>query len=38
MAEYIKLKDAIREIEQINPVDYGAMWDYKKALEAKKDE
>lgn len=28
MAEYIKLKDAIREIEQINPVDYGAMWDY----------
>ena len=28
MAEYIKLEDAIREIEQINPVDYGAMWDY----------
>lgn len=27
MAEYIKLEDAIREIEQINPVDYGAMWD-----------
>lgn len=28
MAEYIKLENAIREIEQINPVDYGAMWDY----------
>ena len=28
MAECIKLEDAIREIEQINPVDYGAMWDY----------
>lgn len=28
MAEYIKLEDVIREIEQINPVDYGAMWDY----------
>lgn len=28
MTEYIKLEDAIREIEQINPVDYGAMWDY----------
>lgn len=28
MAEYIKREAAIREIEQINPVDYGAMWDY----------
>lgn len=28
MAEYIKRDAAIREIEQINPVDYGAMWDY----------
>lgn len=26
MAEYIKRDAAIREIEQINPVDYGAMW------------
>lgn len=28
MAKYIELEAAIREIEQINPVDYGAMWDY----------
>ena len=28
MAEYIERGVAIREIEQINPVDYGAMWDY----------
>lgn len=28
MAEYIKREAAICEIEQINPVDYGAMWDY----------
>lgn len=28
MDEYIKRDAAIREIEQINPVDYGAMWDY----------
>lgn len=28
MDEYIKQEAAIREIEQINPVDYGAMWDY----------
>lgn len=28
MAQYIKRDAAIREIEQINPVDYGAMWDY----------
>ena len=28
MTEYIKRDAAIREIEQINPVDYGAMWDY----------
>lgn len=28
MAEYIKRDAAIREIEQINPVDYGAMWNY----------
>ena len=28
MAEYIKRDDALRELEQINPVDYGAMWDY----------
>ena len=28
MDEYIKREAAIREIEQINPVDYGAMWDY----------
>lgn len=28
MAEYIERSAAIREIEQINPVDYGAMWDY----------
>ena len=28
MAEYIEREAAIREIEKINPVDYGAMWDY----------
>ena len=28
MDEYIKREAAICEIEQINPVDYGAMWDY----------
>ena len=28
MDEYIKREAAIREIEQINPVDYGAMWNY----------
>ena len=28
MDEYIKREAALREIEQINPVDYGAMWDY----------
>ena len=28
MDEYIKRESAIREIEQITPVDYGAMWDY----------
>lgn len=28
MAECIEREAAIREIEQINPVDYGAMWDY----------
>lgn len=28
MAEYIKRDAAIREIEQINPVDYGAMCNY----------
>lgn len=28
MAEYIKQEAAICEIEQINPVDYGAIWDY----------
>lgn len=28
MAEYMSREAAIREIEQINPVDYGAMWDY----------
>lgn len=28
MAEYIEREVAICEIEQINPVDYGAMWDY----------
>lgn len=28
MAEYIERGVAIREIEQINSVDYGAMWDY----------
>ena len=28
MAEYIKRDAAICKIEQINPVDYGAMWDY----------
>ena len=28
MAEYIKREAAICKIEQINPVDYGAMWDY----------
>ena len=28
MDEYIERGVAIREIEQINPVDYGAMWDY----------
>ena len=28
MDEYIKREAAIREIEQMNPVDYGAMWDY----------
>lgn len=28
MAKYIEMEAAIREIEQINPVDYGAMWDY----------
>lgn len=28
MAEYIRRDAAICKIEQINPVDYGAMWDY----------
>lgn len=28
MAEYIKREAAIREIAQMNPVDYGAMWNY----------
>ena len=28
MVEYMSREAAIREIEQINPVDYGAMWDY----------
>lgn len=28
MDEYIKREAAICEIESINPVDYGAMWDY----------
>lgn len=28
MDEYIKRDDALRALEQINPVDYGAMWDY----------
>ena len=28
MAEYVKRDDALRALEQINPVDYGAMWDY----------
>jgi hypothetical protein len=28
MAEYVKRDDAHRALEQINPVDYGAMWDY----------
>lgn len=28
MAEYVKRDDALCALEQINPVDYGAMWDY----------
>nr|DAO69355.1 MAG TPA: RimK-related lysine biosynthesis protein, Probable-dependent amine/thiol ligase family Amino-group [Caudoviricetes sp.] len=28
MAEYVKCDDVHRALEQINPVDYGAMWDY----------
>lgn len=28
MVEYLKRDDALRALEQINPVDYGAMWDY----------
>lgn len=28
MGEYVKRDDALRALEQINPVDYGAMWDY----------
>ncbi len=28
MAEYIKREAAIREIAQMNPVDYGAMWNF----------
>lgn len=28
MAEYVKRDDALRALEQISPVDYGAMWDY----------
>ena len=28
MDEYIKRDDALRELEKINPVDYGAMWNY----------
>lgn len=28
MAEYIERDDALRELEKINPVDYGAMCNY----------
>jgi len=28
MAKYVKRDDALCALEQINPVDYGAMWDY----------
>lgn len=28
MDEYVKRDDALCALEQINPVDYGAMWDY----------
>lgn len=28
MTEYIKRDDALRELEKINPVDYGAMCNY----------
>ena len=28
MAEYVKRDDALCALEQINPVDFGAMWDY----------
>lgn len=28
MGESVKRDDALRALEQINPVDYGAMWDY----------
>lgn len=28
MAEYVRRDDALCALEQINPVDYGAMWDY----------
>lgn len=28
MDEYVKRDDALRALEQINPVDYGAMWNY----------
>ena len=28
MAGYVKRDDALCALEQINPVDYGAMWDY----------
>lgn len=28
MDEYLKRDDALRALEQINPVDYGAMWNY----------
>lgn len=28
MGEYVKRDDALCALEQINPVDYGAMWDY----------
>ena len=28
MAEYVKRDDALCALEHINPVDYGAMWNY----------
>lgn len=28
MAEYVKRDEALCALEQINPVDYGAIWDY----------